>query len=157
LLELKKLRTDEKTMKDITVKSDTTHVLNGISGDTMELEIVLDAPTAKEFGIKVLCDEEGNNGFTISSGKGSKTLTVDYINPPFKLKEGEDLTLRIFIDKNLIEVFANDRQAAVGWHDYDADDLHVSLFSKGGDLKVKSVSVWKMNSIYPNPDRQNDD
>ena len=48
-------------------------VLKGISGDTMELEIVLEAPTAKEFGIKVLCDQEGNNGLSISSGKGSKT------------------------------------------------------------------------------------
>ena len=148
LRELEKLRSDEKTVADLTVKSGTTHVLKGISGDTMELEIVLDAPTAKEFGIKVLCDEGGNRGFTIASGKGEKTLTVDYINPPFELKEGEDLTLRIFIDKNLIEVFANDRQAAVGWHDYDPQDLHISLFTKGGDLKVKSVSAWQMKPIY---------
>lgn len=149
LRELAKLRSEEKSMKNITVKSGTTHMLEGISGDTMELEIVLEAPTAKEFGIKVLCDKDGNKGFTISSGKGGKTLNVGYINPPFELQEGEDLTLRIFIDKNLIEVFANDRQAAVAWHDYDTKDLHVSLFSKRGDLKAKKVSAWKMNSIYP--------
>ena len=148
LRELKKLRTDEKSMKDITVKSGTTHMLEGISGDTMELEIVLEAPSAREFGVKVLCDKDGNNGFTIASDKGKKTLTVGYIDPPFELKEGEDLTLRIFIDKNLIEVFANDRQAAVAWHDYDPQDLHVSLFSKGGDLKVKKASAWQMRSIY---------
>ena len=47
LRELKKLRSDEKSLQDITVKSGTTHLLEGISGDTMELEIVLDAPTAK--------------------------------------------------------------------------------------------------------------
>ena len=146
--ELAKLRSDEKTVADLLVKSDTTHVLKGISGDTMELEIVLDAPTADEFGIKVLCDKDGKKGFNIASGKGEKTLTVDYINPPFELQEGEDLTLRIFIDKNLVEVFANDRQAAVGWHVYDPEDLHVSLFSKGGNLKVKKVSAWKMKSIY---------
>jgi sucrose-6-phosphate hydrolase SacC (GH32 family) len=145
LRELKKLRADEKTLKDITVNSGTTHLLEGISGDTMELELVLEAPSAKEFGIKVLCDQEGEKGLSISSGKGSKTLNVGYIQPPFELQEGEDLTLRIFIDKHLIEVFANDRQAALAWHDYDADDLHVSLFSKGGDLKVKSVSAWQMN------------
>ena len=114
----------------------------------MELEIIVDAPIAKEFGIGVLCDKEGNKGFTIASGKGEKTLTVDYINPPFELQEGEDLTLRIFIDKNLIEVFANDRQAAVGWHDYNPEDLYLSLFSKGGDLKVKKVSAWSMKPIY---------
>ena len=82
-------------------------------------------PRPKEYGIKVLCDEEGNNGLNISSGKGSKTLNVGYIDPPFELQEGEDLTLRIFIDKNMIEVFANDRQAAVAWHDYKPQDLHL--------------------------------
>ena len=148
LRELEKLRTDEKREEDLTVKSDTTHILKGMAGDTMELEIVMEAPSASEFGVKVLCDKDGNNGFTISSGKGSKTLTVDYIKPPFELQEGEGLTLRIFIDKNMIEVFANDRQAAVAWHEYDPKDLHVSLFSKGGDLKVKSVSAWQMKSCY---------
>ena len=107
-----------------------------------------EAPTAEEFGIKVLCEQDGNAGFTISSGKSSKTLKVGYSEPPFELKEGENLILRIFIDKNLIELFANERQAAVGWHDYDADDLHISLFSKGGDLKVKRISAWQMKSIY---------
>ncbi|MEK9749827.1 MAG: GH32 C-terminal domain-containing protein, partial [Pseudomonadales bacterium] len=132
----------------------TTHLLEGISGDTMELELVLEAPSAKEFGLKVLCDQDGSDGFTISSGKGSKNLNVGYIQPPFELQEGEDLTLRIFIDKHLIEVFANDRQAAVAWHDYKPKDLHVSLFSKGGDLKVKKVSAWQMKSIYPKAGRE---
>jgi len=117
-------------------------------GGTMELEIVMEAPMAEEFGVKVLCGKDGSKGFTIASGKGNKTLRVGYINPPFELKKGKDLTLRIFIDKNMIEVFANDRQAAVAWHEYDPKDLHVSLFSKGGDVKCKTISSWKMNSIY---------
>jgi len=39
-------------------------------------------------------------------------------------------------------------QAALAWHEYDPQDLQVSLFSKGGDLKVKSVSAWQMKSCY---------
>ncbi len=148
LRELEQLRTDEKREQNLTVKSNTAYVLKDIAGDTMELEITLEAPSAQEFGVKVLCGKDGSDGFTISSGKTSKTLTVGYINPPFELKKGEDLTLRIFIDKSMIEVFANDRQAAVAWHEYDPKELHVSLFSKGGDLKCKNVSSWKMNSIY---------
>jgi beta-fructofuranosidase len=151
LRELNKLRSDEKSVHDLTVKSDRTHLLQGMSGDTLELETVIEAPTAEEFGIKVLCDQGGKEGFTISSGKGSKTLKVGYSEPPFELKEGEDLTLSVFIDKNLIEVFANDRQAAVAWHDYKPKDLQVCLFSKGGDLKVKRMSAWQMKSIYPKP------
>jgi len=148
LRELEKLRFDKKQAKNITVKGDTTYTLKDITGETIELEITLAAPQAAEFGVKVLCGKDGSNGFTISCGKASKTLTIGYISPPFELKKGEDLTLRVFIDKSMIEVFANDRQAAVAWHEYKPDDLHVSLFSKGGDLKVKNVTAWKMKSIY---------
>jgi len=148
LRELEQLRSDKKQEKRIKLKSDTAYILKGIAGDTMELEIVFDEPSANEFGVKVLCGEDGSNGFTISSGKESKTLTVGYINPPFELKKDADLTLRIFIDKSMIEVFANDRQAAVAWHEYDPKDFHISLFSNGADLKVKRITSWKMNSIY---------
>ena len=148
LRELKELRQDPKCESNITVKSDTIRLLDDIKGDTMELEVVIASPKAKEFGINLLCDEKGGNGFTIASGAGSKTLTVGYIKPPFQLKENEDLTLRIFIDKSMIEVFANDRQAAVAWHEYTPENLKVSLFAKGGDLDVKRVTAWKMKSIY---------
>ena len=49
------------------------------------------------------------------------------------MKKGEDLTLRVFIDKNLVEVFANDRQAAAYAGKYVPENIGVSLFSKGGD------------------------
>jgi lysophospholipase L1-like esterase len=42
-----------------------------------------------------------------------KTLSVGSVGAPFELKDGEALTWRVFIDKNLVEVFANDRQADV--------------------------------------------
>ena len=148
LRELATLRYDPKTEKEITVKSDSIHKLQDINGDSIELEVVIPASKAREFGINLLCDEKGGNGFPVAYGAGKKTLTVDYVNPPFELREGEDLTLRIFIDKSMIEVFANDRQAVVAWHEYDPANLGVSLFSTGGDLFVKKVTAWKMKSAY---------
>ena len=148
LRELEQLREGRQRESNLTVKSDTVRLLENIKGDTMELEIVLAAPQAREFGINLLCDEKGGSGFTIASGAGSRTLTVGYISPPFELRANEDLTLRIFIDKSMIEVFANDRQTAVGWHEYPPDRLNVSLFAKGGDLVVKQVTAWKMRTLY---------
>ena len=148
LRELEKLRFDRKQENRITVKSDTSHALKEIAGDTIELKITFTAPKAREFGFKVLCDQDGNGGFTIASGAASRTLDVGYVNPPFELKDGEDLTLRVFIDKNMIEVFANDRQAVVAWHDYDPKDVHVRLFSKGGAVTVDKVEAWSMKSAY---------
>jgi beta-fructofuranosidase len=148
LRELEQLRVDPKQEHEITVKSDTAYSLDGIAGDAMELKITFAAPLPAEFGVNVLCDGDGKNGFTISSGNESKTLTVGYVDPPFELEKGEDLTLRVFIDKSMIEVFANDRQAAVAWHEYEPDNLHVSLFSKGGPVTVEKIEAWRMNSAY---------
>jgi beta-fructofuranosidase len=78
----------------------------------------------------------------------SKTLRVGKVSAPFELKKGEDLTLRIFIDKNLVEVFANDRQAAVSAGKYVPENLGASLFSQGREVVVKEVKGWKMKSIY---------
>jgi beta-fructofuranosidase len=148
LRELSQLRTNKKEVKDITIKSGATQVLEDMEGDTIELEVVFDAPQATEFGLRILANAKGENGFKIASGADRDTITLDYVEPPFKLKEGEDLTLRIFIDKGMIEVFANDRQAAVAWHEYEPENQHIALYANGGEVKVKKVTHWSMKSIY---------
>ena len=85
----------------------------------------------------------------IVTGAGKEVLTVGNLNADFQLRKDEDLTLRIFIDKNLVEVFANDRQAISYAHKkYVRGNPNINLFTRGSDLKVKNVSVWKMRSIY---------
>jgi len=148
LRELASLRGD-KTQEEVgTVKSDTTRLLKQIQGNTLELEVTLQAPAAKEFGIDVLCDKQGENGVRVAVLTESKTLRVGTVNAPFELKPGEDLTLRIFVDKNLVEVFANDRQAAVSASKYVPENLAVRLFSQGGETIVKQVKGWKMKPIH---------
>jgi beta-fructofuranosidase len=150
LRELQSLRYDAKQEEGITVKSDAAYRLKEIRGEAMELEMTIKAPTAKEFGLDVLCDENGKNGLRVAVIPESKTLQVGHVRAPFELKKGEDLTLRVFIDKNLVEVFANDRQAAVSAQKYVPENVGVSLFSRGGDV-VAQVKGWKMKSIYAAP------
>ena len=149
LRELESLRYDGRQEQDIGVKNDAAYRLNGIGGNALELEVTLKTPTAKECGLDVLCDKEGANGLRISYIPATKTLRVGNVDAPFELKPGEDLCLRVFIDKNLVEVFANDRQAALTARGgYVPDNLGVSLFSSGGNAVVKLVKTWKMKSIY---------
>jgi sucrose-6-phosphate hydrolase SacC (GH32 family) len=110
--------------------------------------MVVKSPVAKEFGMDVLCDKNGENGLRVAVMAESKTLKVGNAPAPFELKKGEDLTLRVFIDKNLVEVFANDRQAVVAAGKYVPKNLAVNLFSHGGDILVKQVNCWKMKSIH---------
>ncbi|MBW8036460.1 MAG: hypothetical protein FVQ79_12755, partial [Planctomycetes bacterium] len=87
------------------------------------------------------------NGFAITFKPESKVLTMGEISPPFALKKNEDLNLRIFLDKGMVEIFVNDRQAATYMQNHDKENAGISLFSRGGDIKA-TVTGWKMKSIY---------
>ena len=64
---------------------------------------------------------------------------------PFELVAGEALELRIFVDRSVLEVFANNRQCITQRiYPTRADSLGVRLFSKGGSAKVSSVEAWDM-------------
>lgn len=148
LRELETLRHEPQTTGDVTVTGDGVQVLDTIAGDTLELEVVFSKPRAREYGVVLFCDGAGKDGVEIAHGAGRQSLTVDYIDPPFALADGEDLTLRIFLDKGMVEVFANDRQAAVTWHEPNPERLRVGLFSRGGPVTAR-VKAWSMRSIYP--------
>jgi len=149
LRELEELRYDEKMESGITVKSDATYTLGQVNSDAVELKIEFDSPKAKEFGLDVLCDKEGKGGMRIAVNAETKKLRVGHVNAPFELKPGEDLTLRVFLDKNLVEVYANDRQAAAAaLKNSPLENTGAKLFATGGDVKAKTITAWKMKSIY---------
>ena len=150
LRELASLRRDEKRHGRVTVRRGTPHELKHAAGDAMELELKLPSPPAGGFGLDVLCDKDGKNGLRIAVDAKSKTLNVGPVRAPFALKNREDLILRVFVDKNLVEVFANDRQAVMHAPKIvSLDNTGVRLFSVGGELTVESATSWKMKTIYP--------
>ena len=67
---------------------------------------------------------------------------------PAALTAGEPLRLRVFVDKSVVEVYANDRQA-IGRRVYPArtDSLGVALFATGGRARVKRA--WEMMPSNP--------
>lgn len=149
LRELERLRYDKQQERNIIVKSEGTHLLKGVNGDALELKMNIKAPTAEEFGIDVLCDINGEDGMRVVVNPKNKQLRVGRITAPFTLKQGEELTLRVFVDKNLVEVFANEVQAvAAARADCPPQHTHARLFTAGGDLKAETITAWKMKSIY---------
>lgn len=68
---------------------------------------------------------------------------------PVQLQHGENLELRIFIDKSLVEVFVNGKQAvAARVYPSRDDSLGVSLRSQGANSKLISFDAWQMRNIY---------
>jgi len=148
LRELEKLRYDEVAQSSVTVSMGNDHKLSEVKGDALELEVTLSAPLPDEFGIKLLGDDAGENFLTVSAGKDKNTLTVGNVNAPFVLDENEDLTLRIFIDKNLVEVFANNRQAVAVEHEHIRKNPNITIYTGDKDLQVEEIKSWRMKSIY---------
>ncbi|MBM3889812.1 MAG: hypothetical protein FJ388_11905, partial [Verrucomicrobia bacterium] len=69
---------------------------------------------------------------------------------PFALEPGELLTLRVFVDRSVVEVFANDRQAALRRiYPQRPDSVGVSVFANGGAAKVRQVKAWQMAPSNP--------
>lgn len=68
---------------------------------------------------------------------------------PVLLNENENLELRIFIDKSIVEVFVNGKQCvAMRIYPGREDSLGVSLRSQGQDAELKSLVAYQMKSIY---------
>ena len=146
LRELKMLRYDEQHEENITV-NDSTQMLRKIGGNTIELNLTIESGSAAEYGIQVYCDA-GGHGLPVTVKPATGTIVVGDTEAPFVLKKGESTKLRIFLDKSMVEVFANDRQAVVYMQQYKPEDVGISLFSHGGPIAVKRITAWKMRSIY---------
>ena len=64
---------------------------------------------------------------------------------PFELRLGEKLELRVFIDRSIIEIFANRRQCITqSIYPTCEDSTGIELFGKGGSMTVNSLQAWGM-------------
>ena len=106
------------------------------------------APLPNNFGIDLLGDEKRNHSLKIKINMDKNNIIVGNVKAPLKQEKYEDLTLRIFIDKNLVEVFANDKQAVAVEDQYIRKNPNLRIFTNDNDLTISKVQVWKIGTIY---------
>lgn len=69
----------------------------------------------------------------------------------FYFEDGEILNLRVFIDKSVVEVFVNGKQAlAARVYPTKSNALGVSIRSQGSESELLKLDSWQMKSIYEN-------
>ncbi len=156
LRELESLRYDPVVYDDVIVEAaDTDEAvlkskpLAELNGDSFEIRITVDRTEAlrKRFGVQLFADEK-NYGLPILVLPEYGRLRVGDTEAPFsvdELSEDEDLSLRIYVDKYLVEVFVNDRQAVVAsCMDYrSAKNLRGYSFHH--TTTFRKVEIWRMN------------
>lgn len=117
-------------------------------GDAVEIriEISRDQAARKLFGFTLFADGAGG-GLPIMLRPETGTLRVGTSEAPFAvsdLPDGEDVKLRIFIDKYLVEVFANDRQALLAAHLDCSGKQGLDAFSVGAATTLKRLDIWRL-------------
>jgi beta-fructofuranosidase len=159
--ELETLRMKEALVTNVKVNSGSEVILNELSNELMELEVTFQPNTAMKYGVKVCMSQDGREETVIYYDKADKKLKFDMgksglsfgnkiiEEAPFDLKIDEPLVLRIFVDKSIVEVFANDRQAISRMVYPTLGGMGISLFAEGGDAEVKSVKAWELSPSNP--------
>jgi len=172
--ELRSIRLDSVVEKPFSVAPGTEKVLSG-RGTSLEIQVRLKAGGDAPYGVKVFRSPDGREETVIKYDPLKKELVIDFVKSsvngpvsmpahaifkpampgfgetvseqraPFALKPGEDLQLDIFIDRSIVEVFANGRQCVTQVvYPELAESTGVAVFSGKDPVTVKKAIVWKM-------------
>lgn len=162
LRELETLRTDPIARRDVRLNHPVTDFmaelppskppflqpLLELPGESLEIRATIARGDAerKLFGFVLFADTTGH-GLPILLRPETGTIRVGTTEAPFKVADlpaGEDVELRIFIDRYLVEVFVNDRQAVVAAHLEHVGKRTLHGFTLGAPTTLKTLDVWKI-------------
>lgn len=159
--ELERLRRGHQRRSDVAVSPASTRLLDGISGAHLEIVAEWRPGDASVVGLKVRCSPDGAEATVIGYNVQEQRLFIDRrrssLSPEATadvqggyLAVGERLTLHVFLDGSVVEVFANG-QACLAERIYPTrpDSLGIELFADGGTATVERLDVWDVASIWP--------
>jgi len=169
--ELEGQRYDEVQVPAQEIAANSEQLLENVSGQAIEIEALIEPGEAREVGLTVLRSPDGAEQTRISFhapmydrwahpgwlqiDTSQSTLADDvHGRPPeqgpLAFAPDEPLHLRIFVDRSIIEVFANEKQClTLRVYPSRADSNGVTLFARGGAAQLRSLNAWQMRSIWP--------
>lgn len=159
--EIETLRYNEKSFPAAVLSDGEKVGLHGINGESCEIELIINLGSAKKTGLKVRTsvneeevtllyyDAESNHLIFDSTQSGKQGRRVEEA-APFALKEAEKLHLRVFIDKSVIEIYANHRQVMTRRvYPEREDSTGVFIFCEGGEASFETIHTWEMMPSNP--------
>ncbi len=158
--EIKLLRGAHQRLSGLSILSTSLMLLEEIQGDCLEIqaEFILDEATEVGIGVRcssdcvertLICYDRLQGMLYIDCRRSSLSEDVerDIRSGPLHLVAGEVLQLHIFLDRSVIEVFANYR-LCMSSRVYPSrnDSNGVGVFAHGGHARIKVLDAWKMGS-----------
>lgn len=167
--DVESLRYDHRQVEPMSISANSEVLLDGVGGKTVEIQATIEPGNAREVGLYVLRSSDGaertrislypqdnrrfdTGSLQIDGAEASLSPDVFARTPeqgPIKMAQDEPLRLRIFIDRSIVEVFANDRQClTLRVYPQREDSAGVSVFARGSSARLASFDIWRMRSIW---------
>ena len=159
--ELTQLRQGEQQWTDLLLGADEELPLPDLPGELMELELVIEPQDATRVGLGVCRSARGEEETVIAYDVARGALEVDTTrssvgfgrrvveSAPLLLEADEPLVLRVFLDRGVVEAYANERQAIARQVYPTLGGQGVRLFSNGGAARVVSIHAWPLMPSNP--------
>ncbi len=142
--DLEQLRGRRLARTGLALHNDSQRLQN-VDGDTLEILATINPGSATAIGLKVRCSSDGQSAVLIRYD--GQTLHIAGTEIPFALN-GELLTLHVFLDKSVMEVFVNEGRAAMTRVIYPPDPAGgVEFFAEGGSAQVITLEIWEMKPV----------
>jgi beta-fructofuranosidase len=159
--ELTALRGAHRRWESIPIGS-AEYVLPEIQGNCLEITAELAPGDAAVCGVDVLRSPDGAEYTRIVYDRARRRLEIDRRHSSsnaedqhnvqggdLELSDGEPLRLQIFVDRSVVEVFANGWVCATSRvYPTRPASLGVALFAEDGGIEARSVDVWEIDSIW---------
>jgi len=113
--------------------------------NTLEISVEVDMASAKNLQLQI---SDGQSPPVAISFNGSELQVLDTPAPLRPKLGGSKLRLRIFTDRSVLEVFANDTVCITKVIPPFASSANLAIHATGGDAKLKRLQAWPMQSIW---------
>ena len=171
-VEMEKLRHDHRVLKDLHLPEGSSIRIPSFSGDCIELNLEVEVSRNSKFVLKVCCSKLNDEETAIIFDSKKNILKIDtsrstldknVFRPdvmaryqgkqsdmpvqeaPFRLESDELLNLRVFLDRSILEVFSNNRQAITQRiYPINRDSKNIDVRSIGGSSKIVRLDLWQM-------------
>jgi beta-fructofuranosidase len=142
--ELAKLRTQAFNLSGPEIRN-ATNDLENVQSDSLELAAEIEVVDAKQFGFRLRTSPDGQRSVLLR--QDGDNLEVAGAKAKVPLGSSRQLKLRAFLDKSVLEVYANG-VCVTRVLDAPEKDLGLSIFASGGAIRIKTLEIWPLKTIW---------
>jgi fructan beta-fructosidase len=136
---IKNLYAEQLVWRDQMI-SPNMNIPEGFEGDVLDIHAEIELAGAQTFGFEL-------RGQRIAYDVGNSTLAWHDSAPLLPVQNR--VRLRILLDRSSIEIFGNDGQISITNLFFpDSTDHKLRLFTEGGDIRIISLEVNRLESIW---------